>query len=71
MLLLPIVTCFVPALPLSQPFRISIHCWETPELSRVAQSFGKQPDRINFQARVFVDGKLVGYIWIYLAQSLN
>lgn len=66
-LLLPTVTSFIQALPAGEPFRISVHSWENPEPSRYAHNVTKQPDLIMFEARVLVDGRLVGYVLYYLS----
>ena len=60
--LLPTVTTFVPALSAGAPFRISVHCWENPELSRYLQAANKFGKTAKFEARVFVDGRLAGYV---------
>ena len=62
MLLLPTVTCFVPALRYGQPFRLSIHSWETPEPSQYLRSYSKHAAEVVFEARVFIDGKLYGLV---------
>jgi hypothetical protein len=62
MLLLPTLTSFVPALSPGEPFRLSLHCWEDPEPTRYTQNLSKHDDLVMFEARVFIDGRLVGYI---------
>lgn len=57
---LPTVTCFIPGLPYGVPFRISVHCWDTPEISRYTQNYSKHPENVMYEARVFIDGKLSG-----------
>jgi hypothetical protein len=59
-LLLPTVTSFVPGLPAGTPFRISIHCWQNPDVSRYIQHLSKPSDDIIFEARLFIDGRIVG-----------
>lgn len=60
-MLLPTVTCFVPGIPPGFPFRLSIHCWDTPEISRYTQSYSKHPENVMFEARIYIDGKLSGF----------
>ncbi|CAG8982609.1 hypothetical protein HYALB_00008101 [Hymenoscyphus albidus] len=61
--LLPTVTSFIPALPPGAHFRVSIHSWENPEISRFIQSIKKSTDKIMFEARVFLDGRIAGSKW--------
>lgn len=61
-LLLPAVTSFVPSLPAGAPFRISIHSWQNPEISRYVQLLNKPSDLIIFEARLFIDGRIVGHV---------
>jgi hypothetical protein len=58
--LLPTMTSFIPSLKPGAPFRISIHCWHNPELSRYIQTLKKASDNVVFEARLFVDGRIVG-----------
>jgi hypothetical protein len=59
-LLLPTVTSFIPGLPAVAPFRVSIHCWQNPEVSRYIQNLKKDSDNIVFEARLFIDGRIAG-----------
>lgn len=59
--LLPTVTCFIPGLPAGAPFRISIHSWQNPEISRHIQAMKKPSERVLFEARLFLDGRIAGY----------
>jgi hypothetical protein len=61
-LLLPTVTSFIQAVHPGEPFRISVHAWENPEPSRHAYNIAKDPDLVIFEARVLVDGRLVGQV---------
>jgi hypothetical protein len=70
-LLLPTVTSFIQALPPGEPFRVSIHAWENPEPSRNAHNVTKEPDLVIFEARVIVDGRLVGQVDPGLVASPN
>ncbi|OAA59933.1 hypothetical protein ISF_05944 [Cordyceps fumosorosea ARSEF 2679] len=56
---LPTVCCFVPSLPPSAPYKLSIHSWSTPPISQFTRSCGKFVDRVVFEVRLFVDGRLV------------
>ncbi|TVY81836.1 hypothetical protein LSUE1_G003008 [Lachnellula suecica] len=61
--LLPTVTSFIPGLPQGAPFRISIHSWQNPEVSRYVQNLNKGSDHIMFEARIFIDGRIAGSKW--------
>lgn len=58
---LPIVTCFVPSLSHGSPFRVSLHSWDEPEVSRATQALTSPEDCIFFEARVLLDGVYTGY----------
>ncbi|KAH6709222.1 hypothetical protein BKA61DRAFT_678120 [Leptodontidium sp. MPI-SDFR-AT-0119] len=62
-LLLPTVTSFIPGLPAGAAFRVSVHCWQNPEVSRYCQSLKKSSDVVMFEARLFIDGRLAGSKW--------
>lgn len=55
------MTCFVPALRQGQPFRMSIHSWESPEPSPFLKEYSRHADQVVFEAAVFIDGKKAGY----------
>lgn len=57
--LLPTVTSFIPGLPAGAPFRVSIHCWQNPDFSRVLRDLKKAADYVLFEARMFIDGRVV------------
>jgi hypothetical protein len=59
---LPTMTCFMPGLPTHSPFNISLHCWRSPEISQFTKNFSTHTDLVKFEARVFVDGRLVAYV---------
>ncbi|OAA34782.1 hypothetical protein NOR_08294 [Metarhizium rileyi] len=56
---LPTVCCFVPSLPAGTPFRVSIHSWNVPTVSKFTNSYSKFPENVQFEARLFIDGRLV------------
>ncbi|PHH93068.1 hypothetical protein CDD83_1353 [Cordyceps sp. RAO-2017] len=57
---LPTVCCFVPSLAAGAPFQISIHSWYTPpSVSQYAKSYSNFPETVTFEARLFIDGRLV------------
>lgn len=58
--LLPTVTSFIPGLSAGAPFRISIHSWQNPEISRHIQALRKPSERVLFEARLFIDGRISG-----------
>jgi hypothetical protein len=70
-LLLPTVTSFIQTLPPDDPFRVSVHAWENPEPSHYAHNVTKEPDLIMFEARVLVDGRLVGQVVSGLVTFFN
>ncbi|KAL8838383.1 MAG: hypothetical protein Q9170_002143 [Blastenia crenularia] len=59
---MPIVTCFVPNLPHGCPFRVSLHSWLEPEVSRGTQALTTPDDCVFFEARVLLDGAYAGYV---------
>ncbi|KAL4994109.1 hypothetical protein BDV10DRAFT_10778 [Aspergillus recurvatus] len=56
---LPVLTTFIPSLPADSPFRVSIHSWEPPHVSRLMESLLQPDDASLFEVRVFVDGLCV------------
>ena len=66
---LPTVCCFVPSLAHGAPFQVSIHSWSEAIVSQYAKSYSKFPDTVKFEARLFIDGRLVAYV--VLASSLR
>ncbi|KAI0385966.1 hypothetical protein F5Y04DRAFT_245145 [Hypomontagnella monticulosa] len=56
---LPTMTCFIPGLPPGVPFNISLHSWKTPDVSQFTKNYSKHTDLVKFEARVFIDGRLV------------
>ncbi|KAH8676660.1 hypothetical protein BGZ60DRAFT_371700 [Tricladium varicosporioides] len=62
-LLLPTVTSFIPGLHAGAPFRISIHSWQNPDISRYIETLRKPTDQVVFEARIFIDGKIAGSKW--------
>ncbi|KJZ80068.1 hypothetical protein HIM_00782 [Hirsutella minnesotensis 3608] len=56
---LPTVCCFVPSLPTEKPFKISIHSWNDPPVSLYTKSYSKYTEAVKFEARLFIDGRLV------------
>ena len=58
----PIVTCFVPSLEADAPFQVSVHSWSTPYISQFTKSYSKHTELVQFEARVFIDGRLVAYV---------
>ncbi|KAL9584973.1 MAG: hypothetical protein Q9212_001795 [Teloschistes hypoglaucus] len=57
---LPTVTCFVPHLSRGSHFRVSLHSWYEPPISRGTQATTSPDDSILFEARVFLDGICAG-----------
>lgn len=55
----PVMTCFVPGLQSGAPFHISIHCWGRPKPSQYTQNYSKHPELATFEARIFIDGRMV------------
>jgi hypothetical protein len=53
----PIVTCFVPSLQPGAPFQVSVHSWREPEVSQFTRSYSKHVHLVQFEARVFIDGR--------------
>ncbi|OCL07452.1 hypothetical protein AOQ84DRAFT_377672, partial [Glonium stellatum] len=53
---LPTVTCFVPSLSPSSPYRISVHSWTKPTPSLHIESKRKPDQRVIYTIRAVVDG---------------
>ncbi|CAG8074139.1 unnamed protein product [Penicillium salamii] len=53
---LPVLTTFIPSLPVDSTFQISIHSWETPRPSAKFESNMGPEDTVMFEARVYIDG---------------
>ncbi|RCI09046.1 hypothetical protein L249_5145 [Ophiocordyceps polyrhachis-furcata BCC 54312] len=56
---LPTVCCFVPSLEAGSPFRVSIHSWINPTTSQYTKPYTKFSDKVKFEARLFIDGRLI------------
>ncbi|KAL5894973.1 hypothetical protein ACKVWC_000192 [Pyricularia oryzae] len=56
---LPVMTCFVPSLSTGTPFHVSIHSWRTPEISQYTKNYSKHTELVQFDARIYIDGRLV------------
>lgn len=59
---LPTVCCFVPSLPPGSPFQVSLHSWSPPNISQFTRSYSKYAEMVKFEARLFVDGRLIAYV---------
>lgn len=59
---LPTLTCFVPSLDAGSPFNISLHSWGEPEPSQYTQAYTQHAESCNWEARVFVDGRLLSCV---------
>ena len=57
---LPVLTTFVESLKKDTPFRVSIHNWGKPKASVTMESLVGQMNSVLFEARVYIDGVLVG-----------
>lgn len=55
----PVMTCFVPGLQPAAPFHISVHSWGRPRPSQYTQNYSNHPDLATFEARIFIDGRMV------------
>lgn len=57
------MTCFMPGLRPGTPFNISLHCWQTPDISQFTKnSFSEHMNLVRLEARVLIDGRLVAYV---------
>ncbi|KAF7542266.1 hypothetical protein G7Z17_g11726 [Cylindrodendrum hubeiense] len=56
---IPTLCCFVPSLAAGTPFQISIHSWTVPAISQFTKTYSEYPNSVKFEARLFVDGRLV------------
>ncbi|KAL8629330.1 hypothetical protein Q9189_004979 [Teloschistes chrysophthalmus] len=68
---LPTVTCFVPHLSRGSQFRVSLHSWYEPPISRGTQATTSPNDSVLFEARVFLDGICAGYDTKEIAASMR
>jgi hypothetical protein len=59
---LPVMTCFIPALPAGTAFHISIHSWATPEISQFTKAYSKHTELAKYEARIMIDGRMVAYV---------
>jgi hypothetical protein len=53
---LPTMTTFIPSLPHSTPFQISIHSWDIPRPTVQIEANMRPEDSVLFEARVYIDG---------------
>ncbi|KAJ5929740.1 hypothetical protein N7454_006690 [Penicillium verhagenii] len=56
----PVLTTFIPSMPKDSGFRVSIHSWDKPRPSRFMEKLMQAGDVLVFEARIFVDGQLIG-----------
>ncbi|KAJ5935719.1 hypothetical protein N7466_005266 [Penicillium verhagenii] len=56
----PVLTSFIPSMPKDSGFRVSVHSWEKPRPSRFMEKLMQAGDVLVFEARIFVDGQLIG-----------
>lgn len=56
---LPTMTGFVPSVPANTHFYISIHSWRNPHVSQFTRNYSKHTELVQFEARIFVDGRLL------------
>ncbi|KAK5070947.1 hypothetical protein LTR64_003921 [Lithohypha guttulata] len=60
----PTMTCFIASLDAGHAFRVSVHSWEKPRPSSLLSSFKPAPERITFEAKLFIDGTLKAQRWL-------
>lgn len=58
------MTCFIASLDAGHAFRVSVHSWEKPRPSSLLSSFKPAPERITFEAKLFIDGTLKAQRWL-------
>jgi hypothetical protein len=56
----PIVASFIANHPDGSPFKVSIHSWTLPDLSRELKQLETRDKALCFEARVIIDGICVG-----------
>lgn len=54
----PTLTCFIPSLDAGHPFRLSIHSWDPPKMSKLMAYLKPSPDRVAFETKLYFDGQL-------------
>ena len=63
---LPTVSCFIPSILPGSPFRVSLHSWSTPTVSRETVARAPEESMIGFEAKVLLDGICVAYATMLL-----
>lgn len=61
---LPTVTCFIPSILPGSPFRVSLHSWSTPTVSRETVARAPQEITVGFEAKVLLDGVCVASVTV-------
>jgi hypothetical protein len=56
---LPLLTAFVPSLPRGNPFRVSVHSWDKPGITKITESLMQPDDVVMYEVRVFIDGHCI------------
>lgn len=59
---LPTVSCFIPSILPGSPFRVSLHSWSTPTVSRETVARAPQEDMVGFEAKVLLDGVCIACV---------
>ncbi|KAJ6445217.1 NADH dehydrogenase (ubiquinone)-like protein [Purpureocillium lavendulum] len=48
---------------------VSIHSWSTPAVSRFTRAYSECNEAVEFEARLYIDGRLVAYAWLFSTQG--
>ena len=63
---LPTVSCFIPSILPGSPFRVSLHSWSTPTVSRETAAGSSQDGVAGFEAKVLLDGVCIACVTVLL-----
>lgn len=64
---LPTVSCFIPSILPGSPFRMSLHSWSTPTVSRETVARAPQENMVGFEIQVLLDGVCIACVIVLLA----
>jgi hypothetical protein len=54
-----LLTTFVPSLPRGTPFKVSVHAWDKPGITKITERLMQPDDVPAYEVRVSIDGHLI------------
>ena len=63
---MPTVSCFIPSILPGSPFRVSLHSWSAPSVSRETVARAPQESMVGFEAKVLLDGVCIAFVTVLL-----